>query len=131
MTDLSRFQAKAGKVFRHGKEIEVETLQSTTPPKRRKHLFAQIPLQSAAKVAKITRSHQFFVWIWLQHMAWKTKSRTFAISNSALAQYGIDRDSKRRALESFEAAGMISVVRHKNKAPVVTLIDIPTNSASD
>jgi hypothetical protein len=126
MTDLSRYQTKPGKVFRHGQEIDVDTIISTTKPKRRDHLFAQVPLQLAAKVAKLTRGHQFFVWIWLQHLAWKTKSRTFTVSNSALTQYGISRKTKWRALESLETAGLISIERFENKAPIVTLINTST-----
>jgi hypothetical protein len=124
MTDLTRFQTKpGGKIFKHGKWIKVETLVSTTKPKRRDHLFAKVYLQPAAKAAKATQNHQLFVWIWLQHLAWDSHSSTFPVPNAALAQYGISRAVKWKALESFEAAGLISIVRHKTKSPVVTLIN--------
>ena len=118
MTDLSRFRTKA---FRHGREIEIEVTQSATKPK---NLFARVPLRPAAKAAKVTRNEQLFVWIWLQHLAWKAEKRghqTFAVTNTGLTQYSIDRDTKWKALRAFEAAGLISIVRHKNKSPVVAL----------
>ncbi len=120
MIDLSRFQTKPRKVIVHGK---VETVPSTAQPKRRKHLFAQVSLHQAAAAAKATRCHQLFVWIWLQHMAWKTRSQTFTVTNAALTQYGIDRRRKWQALKSLEAAGLILIVRYKSKAPTVTLIE--------
>ena len=54
MIDLSHFKTKTGKIVRHGKEIEVGTLPSTTKPKRRNHLFAKVPLLEAAAACKAT-----------------------------------------------------------------------------
>jgi hypothetical protein len=116
MTDLSRFKTK-----RHGRKVG--TRRSTTKPKRRDHLFAKVSLQGAAAAVKATRTQQAFVWIWLRHLAWRANDKPFAVTNEGLKPYGIDRRTKMRALTTYEKAGLISVVRHKTKAPVVTLRD--------
>jgi hypothetical protein len=118
MTDLSRFQTKSGKVIRHGKEIAVEVIQSTTKPKRP---WTKVYLREAAVAFKALNNLQAFVWIFLQYMAWKSPGKPFAVSNSALVPYGISRKVKMAALESLEAAGLISLVKREKRAPIVTL----------
>jgi hypothetical protein len=117
MSDLSRF------VTRRGSQIEVETLPSTTAPRRAggRAAFAQVPLKVAADVAKVTRSQQLFIWIWLLHRAWRLKSKTFPVSDEALKQYGISKQTKLHALRTLEAAKLI-VVEWGSKSPVVTLV---------
>lgn len=123
MTDfLSRFQTKASKVLRHGKEIEVETYPSTMKPKRR---FAQVRLREAAAACKASRTQQAFVWIWLQYLAWEADNKPFPVTSGRLKVYGISRLTKMRALATYEKAGLISVVRRKIKAPIVTML-VPT-----
>src|SRR5262245_37265834 len=108
--DLKRFTTKEGRQFvvREGKEIEVETLPSEARPskarRREADLFVKMPLKWSAAAAKAIESHQSFVLIWLQHLAWKNKSLTFPVSNAPLARYGIRRWMKYRVLARLEAA---------------------------
>jgi hypothetical protein len=113
---LVRFKTKAGR-----RKINVVTRPSTTKPKRRDHLFARVWLQEAAAAAKATRTQQGFVWTWLQYLAWQADNKPFPVTSDGLRVYGVDRKTKMRALTAFEEAGLISVVRCKTKAPVVTL----------
>jgi len=61
--------------------------------------------------------------IWLLHLAWKRKCTTFGLSNTALARYGVSRETKRRALAKLEAAGLIKVERRPGRATIVTLLN--------
>jgi hypothetical protein len=117
MIDLSRFQAKT---VRCEEEIKVE--KTTTKLKRR---FAKVRLQEAAAACKVSKTQQAFIWIWLQYLAWQADDKPFPVTSSALTVYGIDRKTKMRALATYEKAGLISVVRHKTKTPVVTIL-VPT-----
>lgn len=92
-----------------------------TKPDREK--WVKVPLWWLERVAEVARSpQQVFVAVWLLRLQWEAKSMTFAVSNSKLAEYGIDRKVKRHALVVLEKAGVIKVVRQHGKAPRVTLI---------
>lgn len=117
----------------HGKKVLVETLE--TPSMKvldpRKHQqFVKVPLQWAADTAKATGTRSAMVWILLLHMAWKTKSTTFALSNVMLAQYGVNREMKRRVLEKLEASGRIKIERRWKRNPIVTLLTIKTQQTT-
>jgi hypothetical protein len=113
-------------VFRRGRKIDVETIDTGIGPsktrRREADLFAKAPLQWMGTAAQATRCPQAFILIWLWHMAWWTRSTSFPLSNIALARYGISREVKRRTLVALEAAGLILVEWRKNQAPTVTLI---------
>jgi hypothetical protein len=120
MSTLTRFET------RHGRTFKVETLPSKTPPnkarQREADLFVKVSLPWADAATKAIGSRQSFVLIWLLHMAWKTKSTTFALSNVALAKYGITREVKGKALDALKAAGLIKVDQTPGRAPIVTLL---------
>ena len=120
-TPLTRF------VARHGKRIEVETLPFEAQPskarRREADLFSKMPLQWSNAATRAIGSRQCFVLIWLLHLAWKRKCTTFGLSNTALARYGVSRETKRRALAKLEAAGLIMVERRLGRATIVTLLN--------
>ena len=60
----------------------------------------------------------------LQHRAWKTKSRTFPLSNDVLRGCGISRYVKRHTLQQLEAAGLITLKQLPGRAPIVTLLEL-------
>jgi hypothetical protein len=113
-------------VTAHGKQILVETLEmpSTNAHEARKQQFVKVPLQWAVDAAKATGTRGAMVWILLLHMAWKTKSTTFPLSNVMLARYGVSREMKRRVLEKLEASGRIKIERRWKRNPIVTLLTI-------
>ena len=113
MIDLSRFQAKAIR--------RDEKIKSAKKAIKLKQRFTTVQLQEAAVACKVTRAQQAFVWIWLQYLAWEAHYKPFPVTSVRLKIYGIGRLTKMRALAAFEKAGLISVVRYKTKAPVVTL----------
>jgi hypothetical protein len=114
-------------VTAHGKQILVETLETPNVKAleaRKQQQFVKLPLQWAADAAKATGTRSAMVWILLLHMAWKTKSTTFTLSNIMLAQYGVSREMKRRVLEKLEASGRIKIERRRKRNPIVTLLTI-------
>jgi hypothetical protein len=119
-SSLTRFET------RHGRTFEVETLPSKAAPsktrQREADLFVKVPLQWADAATKAIGSRQCFILIWLLHIAWKTKSTTFTLSNEALVRYGISREVKRKALDALETASLIKVDQLPGRAPVVTLL---------
>jgi hypothetical protein len=111
-------------VSRHGRRIEVETLNTGVKPKRKLvEPFVKVPLHWASKAAKATRTSKAMVWVWLLHSSWKAKSPTFPLPNGKLKHDGVSRFIKRRALRELETAGLITVERRHGKTPVVTLLD--------
>jgi hypothetical protein len=114
-------------VTAHGRQILVETLETPNVKAleaRKQQQFVKLPLQWAADAARVTGTRAAMVWILLLHMAWKTKSTTFPLSNVMLARYGVSREMKRRVLEKLEASGHIKIERRWKRNPIVTLLTI-------
>ena len=115
-------------VTRHGNQIEVETIPFQAQPskvrRREADLFSKMPLQWSSAATKALGSRQSFVLIWLMHLAWKNKSMTFTLANTALAGYGVSRGMKYRALAKLEAAALIKVERRPGQAIILSLIHI-------
>jgi hypothetical protein len=88
---------------------------------RTRDRFVRVPLWWAERAAGATRTQKAFVWIWLLHLAWKTKSNTFLLPNGQLESRGVGRWTKTRALRELEVAGMIRVSWANRKSPTVTL----------
>lgn len=51
------------------------------------------------------------------------KSRVIALSNHASRRFGLDRNSKYRALDWLEKAGLISVQRKMGRSPVIKILE--------
>ena len=111
------------------KQFDWSTVEviKTTPvrPKTGGKPFVILDLAEAAKAATVLiTAAQMFVWIWIVHRTKKRNSKTVAVSNAALASYGISRKVKDAALDHLAArAGLISVERRgKGKATVVKVL---------
>jgi hypothetical protein len=120
-------------VTTHGKRILIETLETPGMQAReamKQQQFVKVPLQWAADAAKATGTRGAMVWILLLHMAWKTKSTTFPLSNIMLARYGVSREMKRRVLEKLEAPGRIKIERRWKRNPIVTLLTIKNSKTT-
>jgi hypothetical protein len=120
-------------VTTHGKRILIETLETPGMQAReamKQQQFVKLPLQWAADAAKATGTRGAMVWILLLHMAWKTKSTTFPLSNIMLARYGVSREMKRRVLEKLEASGRVKIERRWKRNPIVTLLTIKNSKTT-
>jgi hypothetical protein len=98
-------------------------LEALAPVKRKKpEPFVKVPLWWAKRMAAVTHTKRALVGIVLLHTAWKTKCATFPLPNGQLANLGVSRQTKRRALADLERAGLITVERPLRKTPIVTLV---------
>jgi hypothetical protein len=85
--------------------------------------FVILDLAETAKVAAVLNTpEQLFVWIWIAHQAKKRNSKAVAVSNSALAVYGINRKVKAAALNRMKVAGLISIEQVAGASPVVKVL---------
>jgi hypothetical protein len=103
-------------------KIRVRELKQDHQQRKKAERFAILPLAWAAKAAAATNCPKAMVWVWLVQQARKTRSDTVAVSNEALATYGVSRKVKTLALRQLEVAGLIAVERRCGKAPLVKLL---------
>jgi hypothetical protein len=59
-------------------------------------------------------------------MAGLKKTRVVPVSNIIGLQFGLDRNAKYRALEWLENANLILVERRAGRAPIVTILEPPS-----
>jgi hypothetical protein len=105
-------------------ELEADVKARRAPKaKTKSDRFAIVNLKEMAAACAATNTHKAFVLVWLRHRARLTNKPSVAVTNTAMAEYGIHRHVKTRALRQYEAAGLIAVKRKgSGKTPVVTLL---------
>jgi hypothetical protein len=62
------------------------------------------------------------VWFEILYRVWKARKPTVSLPNGRLAEMGVSRVAKYRALHRLEQAGWIQVERPRHKSPQVTLL---------
>jgi hypothetical protein len=113
-----------------GPNIQFRPVRSTQspwgpPPRHRpgeRFLKGPIPLNwlgAAASLPGKALHVAIELWFW----AGVKNSRTVAISLSHLRATRIHRSSASRGLQALERAGLVAVVRHSGRKPIVTLLD--------
>jgi hypothetical protein len=60
------------------------------------------------------------------HLNWKAHNRPFKLANGALAEIGVSRQSKWRALRALEQRGLIEVQSAPGKSPTITVLGART-----
>jgi hypothetical protein len=103
-------------------KVRIREFRQDGQPRKRVEPFALLPLGWAAQAAAATNTRRALVWVWLVQQARTTGSNTIAMSNEALAGYGVSRKMKTLALRQLQAAGLVAVERPPGKAPIVTLL---------
>ncbi len=103
-------------------KVRVREFRQDGLPRKRAEPFALLPLGWAAQAAAATNTRRALVWVWLVQQARRTGCKTVAMSNEALAGYGVSRKMKTLALRQLEKAGLATVERPPGKAPIVTLL---------
>ena len=104
-------------------EVEVETRWSQAGRKRLRSRFLKGPvslkqLQTAAKLSGRT----LHLYLAVRHRCDLCQSKTVTLPSAYLETWGLDRDSKRRALTELELIGLITVGRRRGRTVVVTLV---------
>ncbi len=104
-----------------------EVSSSRRPPRHRKgEHFLKGPVPCTwLEQAAVLPGKALHIGLALWFMAGMTKSQTVKLSRSLAAQFGTLPDASRRALSTLEKAGLVSVIRHPGRSPVVTLLEVP------
>jgi len=108
-------------------EVEVETEASRTHARhsRMRFLKGPIPLRPIA-IAACLPGKALAVYLILRHRRDLTREPTVTLPAQLLSDFGVDTDSKARALRALEGAGLITVERMDGRAARVTLLDEPS-----
>jgi hypothetical protein len=99
------------------------------PRKRRRRQpnsgsYAQVPEALAVAGFKALKCPAALVLYEIVFQTWSQKKSTIVLSNARLAQWGVTRPLKRRALAQLEKAGLIRVTRRGLKSPEITLLPV-------
>jgi DNA-binding transcriptional ArsR family regulator len=69
------------------------------------------PLKAAADALAGLRGNALMLWLFLAYETKRRRVDTVQVSNLALAEWGLERRLKYKALDRLEAAGLIKVLR--------------------
>jgi hypothetical protein len=101
-------------------------LKAAAPKRTRKQKrdddFAIINLKAAARAFRGMNCHKAMVYVWLIHQARKTGNKVILVTNTALAEFGISRDTKLNALQDLAELGVIELECRPYKNPIATLL---------
>jgi hypothetical protein len=105
---------------------------TTTRRAPEKGAYVQMRTEDAVAGFHSLRCPQALVWHRLQYLAWATGSATVTLANKALAEMGVSRLMKYRALQRLEQDGLIRVERRERRTPTITILHWnPTRSRRD
>ena len=110
-----------GVIVRHGRRIEVETVETGVAPRRRlRGHFIQVPLPWL-ELLEGASGPAYRLALYLAYLNWRGKGAPVTLSNSAVRGVGLERRAKWRALRELERRGLLSVERHPRRSPIVRL----------
>ena len=111
--------------FHHKGTTSAALPHSRRPPRHKpgeKFLKGPVPLRWLTRAARLPgRSLHLGTALW--YLAGLHRARTVSLPNSVLAQFGVDRHAKYRALNWLEGDALVIVERHPSRNPVVTLLE--------
>jgi hypothetical protein len=113
-------------VFRNGRHIEVETLETGVAQKRRRRADPYIgcPLKWVKRVLPVVQSkEQLAVALWLHRRRVVCGGDRFTVPNQELRkELGVNRYAKYRALQCLERAGAIALTRDGKRTLQVQIL---------
>lgn len=105
--------------------LEQSTVQNTRIPRHHANghfLKGPIPLTLINQATRLP-GKAWYVYAAIWYLVGIKRHSTVNLTNNALDQFNVSRDSKYRALKALEKAGLLTVVRTNGKNPQVTLLD--------
>ncbi len=99
----------------------IETVIGVRIPKGEKFVRGPIPWNWLMATGQLSPS-SVGVGLVLWFLSGCAKSRVVKFSYKRAADLGLKRKSVYSALKSMEAAGLVSITRHRGKCPVVTIL---------
>jgi hypothetical protein len=111
-------------IRRHGRLIEVETIEPGGPAKKHKgEPFLLLTHRDAVRGFLALGSPKALVWYAVLYRAWAEKSKTVRVPTKLLRSWGVGRWNWSRALVQLEQAGLIQIdERRHGGAAKVTLL---------
>jgi hypothetical protein len=120
MSDISRLQLDVPEAI-----IKLIAQAPGKAPQERciqgKFLRGPVPLDWLQQAARLP-GRALHVGVVLWYLDGFQQTRTVKAKPGVLQDFGADRHASYRALRALEKAGLVSVVRKKGAAPVVTLV---------
>jgi hypothetical protein len=103
-------------------EVEIETAALSRRRRKRQSRFLKGPISLAAlQSAAVLPGKALAVYLCIRHRCDMTGRSTITLPASLLADFGIRRDTKARALRDLETAGLIDVARAPGRSAGITL----------
>jgi len=103
--------------------LRVPESPSRKGAKRSRERFVMMSHQAAMAGCRALGCPAFIVWHYIHYRVWAEGAPTVSLPNQALADMGVTRDTKRRALRRLERAGLIRIASQGNyRSPLVTLL---------
>jgi hypothetical protein len=94
-------------------------------PPTRHFIKGPIPLAWLQRAAAIPgKALHVALGLWL--VSGLCRSKVFPFKRSVAAGLSVSPDATYDALTNLERAGLISVVRHRGRSPVVAILDVPS-----
>jgi hypothetical protein len=117
-------------IVRDGKRIAVETIETAAAPRRSKgkrpkpFVISDVQqLLAAANAVANLGGRALLVWHYILYETRLRNTDTVSLSNVKLAEWGVTRHLKYKALDRLATAGLISIERvGKRRSPRVTLL---------
>jgi hypothetical protein len=109
-------------------EILALSNRAMLPRHQQGELFLRGPIPLIwLRAASTLPGRALSVAIALWFLAGCERSRVVALPNGLCASFGVDRFSKRRALDALQSAGLVTVTHHRGRKPIVSLCDLPNH----
>ena len=107
--------------------IESACADAATRPKKKKwrRRFIKVPWSWVDRLKTSNRGATYRVALHLIYAHWRAGGRPIHLANITLAEEGVNRRAKWRALGELERFGLVKIERRSRKAPLVTLIVDP------
>lgn len=106
-----------------GLKLSAEQLRAITPKKirKRRERFAMVPLMWLERLGRAKRAKTSLLAIHLCYLHWENKGEPFKLNNGMLRVCGIERRAKWHSLEELERLGLVTVERHRKRAPLIKI----------
>jgi hypothetical protein len=113
-------------VMRHGRRIEVETLDLGIPAKprgRKNRDFVMITRTQFNRLGTVRAAATLKVFLLIQFLVFRSHTKSIRLANVTLSEHNISRGQKRRALADLETLGLIRVTRCRHRSPEIIILD--------
>ena len=93
-------------------------------PRSRARKFTMFPGAWEERLTKARHLATYRVALHILYRAWRHKGEPILLANEQLADKGVTRRNKWRALAELEQLGLITVVKRQRKSPIITVLEV-------